>query len=70
MSAYSIGQTAKMLQAKLADHLAGPLQTFLPQHWVTEALQQIGHRFRSVAFSPLGAGVGVHRAGAGPGSIV
>jgi hypothetical protein len=70
MSDYGIGKTAKMLQAKLADHLAGPFREFLPQQWIAETLEQIGHRFRLVAFSPLGDGVGVHRSSVGPGPFV
>jgi len=70
MSAYDIGKTAHMLHEKLANHLAGPFQMFLPQQWVTEILDQLGHRFRMVAFSPLGDGMGFHRSGLGPGSVV
>ncbi len=70
MSGYDIGKTAKMLQAKLADQLAGPFREFLPPLWIAETLEQLGHRFRSVAFSPLGAAVGLPWASVGPGSFV
>lgn len=70
MSDYGIGKTAKMLHEKLADHLAGPFQSFLPQPWVTETLEQLGHQFRLTAFSPLGDGMGFHWPGLGPGSVV
>ena len=70
MSDHGIGNTAKMLQAKLADHLAGPFREFLPPPWVAETLEQIGHRFWLVAFSPLGDVVGFHRSSVGPGPLV
>lgn len=65
-----IGNTAKILQAKLADHLAGPFEVFLPRQWVGETLEEIGHQFRLVAFSPLGSVVGIHRPSAGSRPLV
>jgi hypothetical protein len=70
MSGHGIGNTAKMLQAKLADHLAGPFRMFLPQEWIAETIHEIGYRFRLVAFSPLGGVVGLHWSSVGPGSLL
>jgi hypothetical protein len=61
---HGIGDVAKKLHAKLAHQLAGPLLEFLPDSWIQEALEKIGHRFRETAFSPSGHPVGIHRPGA------
>ena len=58
---YGIGDAALKLHAKLADQLAGPLQTFLPSAWIDAALNSVGRRFYESAFSPSGDVVGVHR---------
>jgi hypothetical protein len=52
MSLPGIGDVAKKLHAKLAHQLAGPLLEFLPDSWIQQALEKIGHRFRETAFSP------------------
>lgn len=52
MSDCDIGKTAKMLQTKLADQLAGPFREFLPPQWVEETFDKLGHHFRLVVFSP------------------
>jgi len=58
---YGIGDAARKLHAKLADQLAGPLQTFLPSAWIVAALDSLGRRFYDSAFSPSGDAVGLHR---------
>jgi hypothetical protein len=58
---YGIGDAAKKLHQKLANSLAGPLQEYLPRHWIAETLASIGYKFRRTAFSPSGHPLGVHR---------
>jgi hypothetical protein len=58
---YGIGDAAKMLHQNLTNSLAGRLQTYLPQQWITEALDNIGYKFRRTTFSPSGHSLGVHR---------
>jgi hypothetical protein len=65
-----IGDAAKTLHTKLTHQLAGPLLEFLPDSWIQQALEKIGHRFRRTAFSPLGHLVGVRRPGARSGSFL
>ena len=67
---YGIGDAAKKLHQKLANSLAGPLQTYLPQQWIAEILNNIGYKFRSTAFSPSGYSLGVHRPGPRPRLLV
>ena len=58
---YGIGDAARKLHVKLADQLAGPLQTFLPSAWIDAAVDSLGRRFYDSAFSPGGDAVGIHR---------
>ena len=58
---YGIGDAAKKLHQKLADTLAGPLQTYLPQQWIAQILRDIGCKFRRTAFSPSDHPLGIRR---------
>jgi hypothetical protein len=58
---YGIGDAAKKLHQNLTESLAGPLQAYLPQQWITEILDNIGYKFRSTTFSPSDHSLGVHR---------
>jgi hypothetical protein len=60
---YGIGDAGRKLHAKLAEGLAGPLGSLLPQQWIRQALAEVGYHFRESVFSPLGDAVGLPRAG-------
>ena len=55
---YGIGDAAKKLHQKLTNSLAGPLQAYLPQRWITEILNSIEYKFRRTTFSPYGHSLG------------
>jgi len=63
MYKYHIGNVARNLYAKLSSNLAGPLEKFLPDSWIMEALKAENHPFRNRVFSPLGPDMGLDRAG-------
>jgi len=63
---YGIGDAGKKLHQNLIDSLAGPLQAYLPQEWITEILNNIGYKFRRTTFSPSGHSLGLHRPSARP----
>lgn len=67
---HGIGDAAKKLHAKLSHRLARPLLEFLPDYWIQQALEKIGHRFRRTAFSRLGHLGGLRWPGVRPGSFV
>ena len=66
----NIDQSRRKAQEKLGTNLAGPFEKYLPQSWVQEILEALGVHVRHAVFSPLGDALGLHRASAGPGSIV
>ena len=66
----NIDQSRRKAQEKLGTNLAGPFEKYMPRTWVQEILKELGVHFRQAVFSPLGDGLGIHRASAGPGSIV
>ena len=64
MSDYDIGKTAKMLQTKFADQLAGPLRELLPPPWVFWSASGVTGRSRdsvcpTTMILPLGVNVGI-----------
>ncbi len=65
MYKYHIGNVARNLYSKLSSQLAGPLEKFLPDSWIMEALAAECHRFRNRVFSPLGRALGLDRASIG-----
>ncbi len=70
MRTNNIDRSRRKVQEKLGVSLAGPFEKYIPRSWVQEILRELGVQFREAVFSPLGGDLGVHRASAGPGSIM
>ncbi len=63
MYRHYIGHVSRNLYSKLSSNLAGPLEKFLPDSWIMEALKAENHLFRNRVFSPLGPDMGLDRTG-------